>query len=499
MLGCLPVRQADRLSEAYATMPNQDWRMSWGNEEPTLQERQQQRLLSLLENNIDPTLALDHFHAMAHVQGDHIRSYRSQHQHQPQQHRQHQYAQAAHQQHHFQQLQQWGFPSQEPLPTHNASSAAQARQQHHLAVAPEAAADHAVRMSTTPTLVLSDSLDTATTTATTTTTTTTTVFDDAWVDPVFGFEDGQGERRSSELFPPRLQHTDSFSAPCSPALRPGYATSAASYSSAASPAPSHAGMWDPELLDPDLASVAANLFATAAAPGAAGGIYSGSNRHAAAAAAAASSATTRAATPAEQETGASRAMSPSLPTTTTTEATSTTAASPSPSTAALRGRSASAGRTRAGPDWMPDDVREMGCQPTGPGGSWRCTHPGCGSTRAFLRACDLRKHYRAHTKSHFCSIDGCPRFYNGFSSEKDCRRHMRSHNPNIECPAEGCGRKFSRVDNMRKHHEAIHQRRHPHRRRLSGGPRDKDAGSPETGGEDGAPVLEGVQTSILDQ
>lgn len=97
---------------------------------------------------------------------------------------------------------------------------------------------------------------------------------------------------------------------------------------------------------------------------------------------------------------------------------------------------------------MPEDVREMGCQPTGPGGSWRCTHPGCGSTRTFLRACDLRKHYRAHTKSHFCSIDGCPRFYNGFSSEKDCRRHMRSHNPNIECPAEGCGRKFSRVDNM---------------------------------------------------
>ncbi|KAL8406751.1 hypothetical protein RB596_005295 [Gaeumannomyces avenae] len=493
MLGCLPVRQADRLSEAYATMPNQDWRMSWGNEEATLQERQQQRLLSLLENNIDPTLALDHFHAMAHVQGDHIRSYRPQHQHQPQQHRQHQYAQAAHQQqHHFQQLQQWGFPSQEPLPTHNASSTAQARQQHHLAVAPEAAADHAVRMSTTPTLVLSDSLDTATaTTATTTTTTTTTVFDDAWVDPVFGFEDGQGERRSSELFPPRLQHSDSFSAPCSPALRPSYAPSAASYSSAASPAPSHAGMWDPELLDPDLASAAANLFAT----GATGGIYSGSNRHAAAA----SSATTRAATPAEQETGASRAMSPSLPTTTTTTTTTTTAASPSPSTAALRGRSASAGRTRAGPDWMPDDVREMGCQPTGPGGSWRCTHPGCGSTRAFLRACDLRKHYRAHTKSHFCSIDSCPRFYNGFSSEKDCRRHMRSHNPNIECPAEGCGRKFSRVDNMRKHHEAIHQRRHPHRRRLSGGPRDKDAGSPETGGEDGAPVLEGVQTSILNQ
>ncbi|KAL8375975.1 hypothetical protein RB595_007196 [Gaeumannomyces hyphopodioides] len=486
MLGCLPVRQADRLSEAYAAMPNQDWRMSWGDEEPTLQERQQQRLLSLLDYNVDP--ALDHLQTMAHVQGNHIRSYRPQHQ--PQQHRQHQYAQSAHPQHYFQQLQQWGFPSQEPLPTHDASSltagsAAQPRQQH-LAVAPEAAADHS-RMSTTPTLVLSDSLD------------ATTVFDDAWVDPVFRFEDGQSERRSSELFPPRLQHSDSFSAPCSPALRPGYAPSAASYSTAASPAPSHAGMWDPDLLDPDLAS-AGNFFApaptSAASPGAAGVYSSGSGALTAALSIA------RAATPAEPETGASSAMSPPLPaateaTATTTTTTTTTAAS-SPSTAALRGRSASAGRTRAGPDWMPEDVREMGCQPTGPGGSWRCTHPGCGSTRSFLRACDLRKHYRAHTKSHFCTIDGCPRFYNGFSSEKDCRRHMRSHNPNIECPAEGCGRKFSRVDNMRKHHEAIHQRRHPHRRRLSGGPRDQEVGSPETGGEDGTPVLEGVQTSMLD-
>lgn len=93
--------------------------------------------------------------------------------------------------------------------------------------------------------------------------------------------------------------------------------------------------------------------------------------------------------------------------------------------------------------WIPEDVFEIGYQDEN--GDWRCKYSGCLSKKAFLRACDLRKHYRLHQRTYFCSYPDCSRSLVGFSTSKDCRRHMRSHRPTIECPAPGCARMFSRV------------------------------------------------------
>lgn len=82
-------------------------------------------------------------------------------------------------------------------------------------------------------------------------------------------------------------------------------------------------------------------------------------------------------------------------------------------------------------------------------GTWSCAYPGCASRSTFHRGCDLRKHYKRHTKSLFCRYDGCPQATEGgFSSKKDRARHEAKHNPNISCEWEGCDRLFSRVDNM---------------------------------------------------
>lgn len=82
-------------------------------------------------------------------------------------------------------------------------------------------------------------------------------------------------------------------------------------------------------------------------------------------------------------------------------------------------------------------------------GTWSCRYPGCSSRSTFSRGCDLRKHYKRHTKSLFCRVEGCPQATEGgFSSKKDRARHEAKHNPNIVCEWEGCDRLFSRVDNM---------------------------------------------------
>lgn len=82
-------------------------------------------------------------------------------------------------------------------------------------------------------------------------------------------------------------------------------------------------------------------------------------------------------------------------------------------------------------------------------GTWRCAFPGCTSKSIFRRGCDLRKHYRRHTKSLFCRYAGCKQASDGgFSSEKDRARHEAKHDPQIACEWKGCGRVFSRVDNM---------------------------------------------------
>lgn len=92
-------------------------------------------------------------------------------------------------------------------------------------------------------------------------------------------------------------------------------------------------------------------------------------------------------------------------------------------------------------------------------GSWRCTFPGCSSKSSFERGCDLRKHYKRHSRHLFCRNQGCPKSISGgFSSRKDRARHEARHNPTITCEWEGCTRLFSRMDNMRDHYKRVHQK-----------------------------------------
>ncbi|KAK0928970.1 hypothetical protein LTR29_017194 [Friedmanniomyces endolithicus] len=91
--------------------------------------------------------------------------------------------------------------------------------------------------------------------------------------------------------------------------------------------------------------------------------------------------------------------------------------------------------------------------------SWSCGYPGCASKSTFSRGCDLRKHYKRHTKTLFCRHEGCPQATSGgFSSKKDCARHEAKHNPKVACEWDGCDRLFSRVDNMKDHVRRVHRK-----------------------------------------
>ena len=71
----------------------------------------------------------------------------------------------------------------------------------------------------------------------------------------------------------------------------------------------------------------------------------------------------------------------------------------------------------------PADLHNFGF-PLPDGKSWRCAYPNCTSQAQFTRGCDLRKHYRRHTKSLFCRHEDCPQSREGgFSSRKDRDRH----------------------------------------------------------------------------
>lgn len=106
----------------------------------------------------------------------------------------------------------------------------------------------------------------------------------------------------------------------------------------------------------------------------------------------------------------------------------------------------------------PAELHNFG-YPLSDGRSWRCAHTGCTSQAVFTRGCDLRKHFRRHTKSLFCRHEGCAQSTEGgFSSKKDRDRHEAKHKPGIPCQWEGCERVFSRVDNMKDHVRRIHHR-----------------------------------------
>ena len=105
----------------------------------------------------------------------------------------------------------------------------------------------------------------------------------------------------------------------------------------------------------------------------------------------------------------------------------------------------------------PADLHNFGI-PLSDGKSWRCGYPHCTSQATFTRGCDLRKHYRRHTKSLFCRHDDCPQSREGgFSSKKDRDRHESRHAPQIRCTHHDCDRVFSRVDNMKDHVRRIHR------------------------------------------
>lgn len=71
----------------------------------------------------------------------------------------------------------------------------------------------------------------------------------------------------------------------------------------------------------------------------------------------------------------------------------------------------------------PADLHNFGF-PLPDGRSWRCGYPNCTSQARFTRGCDLRKHYRRHSKLHFCRHEDCPQsMEGGFSSRKDRDRH----------------------------------------------------------------------------
>ncbi|KJX99896.1 hypothetical protein TI39_contig348g00026 [Zymoseptoria brevis] len=92
-------------------------------------------------------------------------------------------------------------------------------------------------------------------------------------------------------------------------------------------------------------------------------------------------------------------------------------------------------------------------------GTWSCAFPECTSRSTFNRGCDLRKHYKRHSKTLFCRHDGCPQSTEGgFSSKKDRSRHEAKHNPGVTCEWDGCERLFSRQDNMKDHVRRVHMR-----------------------------------------
>ncbi len=107
----------------------------------------------------------------------------------------------------------------------------------------------------------------------------------------------------------------------------------------------------------------------------------------------------------------------------------------------------------------PADLHNFGIL-LGDGKTWRCGYPGCTSQAKFTRGCDLRKHFRRHTKTLFCRHDECAQSKEGgFSSKKDRDRHESKHKPGVLCSDESCERRFSRVDNMKDHVRRIHDKK----------------------------------------
>jgi hypothetical protein len=91
-------------------------------------------------------------------------------------------------------------------------------------------------------------------------------------------------------------------------------------------------------------------------------------------------------------------------------------------------------------------------------GTWSCNYPRCDYRGAFIRLCDLRKHYKHHARGVFCRHEDCPQNANGgFASKKDRDRHEARHISGVACEWDGCGRVFTIVESMRDHAKRIHR------------------------------------------
>jgi len=94
----------------------------------------------------------------------------------------------------------------------------------------------------------------------------------------------------------------------------------------------------------------------------------------------------------------------------------------------------------------------------------------CQNTDTFRRPCDLKKHYKNHTKPKPC--DYCKQ---SFAEPKELHRHMWAKHEDdaralgtpggnrIPCGFPGCEYKSRRNDNVRRHRETVHPDWHPDR------------------------------------
>lgn len=79
------------------------------------------------------------------------------------------------------------------------------------------------------------------------------------------------------------------------------------------------------------------------------------------------------------------------------------------------------------------------------------------------------KHIARHKKPHTCSVAGCPRSKEGFSTRNDLERHKKSLHPDLGtcgdryiCRLGTCGSKekiWPRADNFRSHLDRVHRKK----------------------------------------
>ncbi|KAL4929319.1 uncharacterized protein BDV17DRAFT_290963 [Aspergillus undulatus] len=103
----------------------------------------------------------------------------------------------------------------------------------------------------------------------------------------------------------------------------------------------------------------------------------------------------------------------------------------------------------------------QGTVPSGPTGTFKCSHPGCNAA-PFQTQYLLNSHANVHSQDrpHFCPIEGCPRGPGGkgFKRKNEMIRHGLVHNsPGYVCPfCPEQQHKYPRPDNLQRHVRVHH-------------------------------------------